>query len=224
MKYYPVCLQIKERCCLVVGGGRVAERKAKGLLDCGASVTVISPELTDGLRGLHDDELISWQARGYRRDDVVGAFLVMAATDDSVVQDMVVADANVHNILLNVADVPEKCNFILPALVKRRDLTIAISTAGHSPALAKKLKQYFAQQIGSEFAVLNDIMGLLRPQVLGRCLAQEENEASFMKLLSDDMPGWIKEGDWPQVKRHIESVVGTLPEIMESQLQKLVCL
>lgn len=222
MNYYPVCLQITARPCLVVGGGRVAERKVKGLLECGAKVLVVSPELTAGLKKLYEEGAISWEQRGYHRDDVAGAFLVMAATNDPLVQDMVLEDAERHNILLNVADVPDKCNFILPALVKRGSLSIAISTAGKSPALAKQMRQRFEEQIGDEFAVLNDIMGAVRLEVLGRNQPQEDNERLFNRLLDVDMPVWIRKGDWQRIKAHFEKVLGPMPKSLTCRMRELV--
>jgi len=205
-----------------VGGGRVAERKARGLLECGAKVVVISPELTDGLQTLLNEKRIAWQARGYCPDDIAGAMLAIAATDDSKVQDMVVADAERYNILVNVADVPEKCNFILPALVKRGDLSIAISTSGNSPALAKQLRRRFQVQVGEEYNILNNMMGVLRPEVMGRGRSQKENEQIFNRLLAEDMPGWIKEANWQRIKAHLDGILGTLPDNLNSCLQDMV--
>lgn len=222
MNYYPVCLNIEGRSCLIIGGGRVAERKARGLLECGAEVCVISPLLSPGLRLLHDQGGISWRRRGYEIDDVRGAFLVMAATDDHEVQDMVVADCGRHNIPLNVADVPDKCNFILPALVRRGSLSIAVSTSGKSPALAKELKERFREEIGAEFELLNDMMGLLRAEVMGRGLGQKQNEALFREILAAHPAVWIKEHNWLPIQAHLEKVLGTLPDSLVSKLRELV--
>ncbi|MFW8602189.1 precorrin-2 dehydrogenase/sirohydrochlorin ferrochelatase family protein [Desulfobacterota bacterium M19] len=222
MNYYPVCLNIAGRSCLIIGGGRVAERKAGGLLDCGAEVCVISPRLSPGLRLLYEQGVISWRQRGYESDDVRGAFLVMAATDDHEVQDMVVADCGRHNIPLNVADVPDKCNFILPALVRRGSLSIAVSTSGKSPALARELKKRLRAEIGVEFERLNDMMGLLRTEVMGRGLDQEQNEALFKEILAVGPAAWIKEHNWPPIQAHLEKVLGTLPDSLIDELRGLV--
>ncbi len=222
MKYYPVFLQIKARLCLVVGGGHVAERKVKGLLECGAKVVVVSPELTTCLRELYDEGVISWQARVYHRDDIAEAMLAIAATNDPGAQDMVAADAKLHNIMLNVADVPTKCTFILPALVKRGDLTVAISTSGNSPALAKKLRHEFAAQIGREYGMLNDLMGILRPEVMAKGLSQNDNEQLFGRLLTDDMLVWLKDNNWPRIKAHFESIIGVLSETLQHSLRDVI--
>ncbi len=222
MNYYPVCLNIAGRPCLIIGGGQVAERKVGGLLDCGAEVCIISPLLSSGLRRLYEQGAVSWRQRGYESDDVRGAFLVMAATDDHEVQDMVVADCGRYNIPLNVADVPDKCNFILPALMRRGSLSIAISTSGKSPALARELKERFREEIGMEFELLNDMMGLLRAEVMGRGLTQKQNESLFREILAARPAVWIKEHNWPSLLAHLEKVLGPLSDSLISELRGLV--
>ena len=151
---------------------------------------------------------------------MVGAFLVMAATDDPEVQDQVLADTERHNIILNVADVPDKCSFILPAQVKRGDLSIAISTSGNSPALAKHLRRRLERQFGPEYEVLNNMMGLLRPIVLGRNLEQAENERIFNRILEGDILLWIAAQDWPSIRNHLEEAAGRpLTKEISGQLQ-----
>lgn len=208
MSYYPVCLDLRGRPCVVVGGGRVAERKVKGLLACKAQVRVISPELTDELLQLHAEGKLEWLNRNYCSGDLAQAFLVIAATDDEQAQQLVQEEAAQFNKLLNVVDVPQRCNFILPATVRRGDLTVAIATGGKSPALAKKLRKELEKRIGPEYTVLVKILGALRPQILAAGLSQQENELLFHKLLHDDMLEWIKKRDWPMIENHILAVMG----------------
>lgn len=208
MSYYPVCLDLQGRSCVVVGGGKVAERKVKGLLACNAQVKVISPDLTEFLSQLHAEGQLEWLNRSYKKGDLSQTFLVIAATDDEQAQQMVQEEATQLNKLLNVADVPQRCNFILPATVRRGDLTIAVATGGKSPALAKKLRQELEKRIGPEYTVLVNILGALRPQVLASGLSQPENELLFHKLLHDDMLEWIEERDWSRMENHIRSVLG----------------
>jgi len=223
MRYYPICLRVKGRRCLVIGGGRVAERKVSGLLESGALVVVISPELTDRLRDLHEEGRIDWQPRGYQADDVTGFFLVMAATDDPLVQDQAQRDAERHQILLNVADVPEKCDFILPALVKRGPLSVAISTSGKSPALAKRLRRELQRLIGPDYQLLTEIMGRLRPFVLQRGLSQAENEPIFQGLVDGDIIGPVSRRDWPELEAYLEAgLQQKLPIDLASSLKKLL--
>lgn len=207
MSFYPIGLDLKAKPCVVVGGGRVAERKALGLLSCSAQVTVISPVLTEELQRQHADGNLKWIEREYRQGDLALAFLVIAATDDEVTQKQVYEEAVSNNLLLNVADVPQRCNFILPASVRRGDLTISISTAGKSPALARKLRQELEKRFGTEYGILIDILGAIRPEILACGLSQPENERLFKELLHDDMAEWIKSKDLASIEKHFHVVL-----------------
>jgi len=208
MSFYPICLDLKGRPCVVVGGGRVSERKVLGLLSCSAQVSVISPTLTAELLRRHNEGSIVWIDREYRPGDLKQAFLVIAATDDKETQKQVYEEAAAHNLLLNVADVPRLCNFILPATVRRGDLFISISTAGKSPALARKLRMELEKKFGVEYRALVDILGVIRPVILASGLAQSDNEQLFKQLLHDDMADWIRAGDWSRLENHFEKVLG----------------
>ena len=208
MSFYPICLDLQGKPCVVVGGGRVAERKVSGLLSCSAQVSVISPQLTGELLHQHNAGIIQWISREYRTGDLQQAFLVIAATDDEKTQKQVYEEAAARNLLLNVADVPQRCNFILPAAVRQGDLIIAISTAGKSPALARKLRMELEKRFGKEYRVLVDILGAVRPIILASGLKQSENELLFKQLLHDDMAGWIRARDWSSLENHFEKVLG----------------
>ena len=208
MSFYPICLDLEARACVVVGGGRVAERKVLGLLSCQAQVSVISPELTEELQLQHASGNIEWIDREYRQGDLAQAFLVIAATDDEETQKQVYVEADTNNLLLNVADVPKRCNFILPASAKQGDLTISVSTAGKSPALARKIRMELEKRYGPEYRVLVDILGAIRPQVLASGLPQIENEQLFKQLLHDDMEEWIKNKNWDSIENHLRAVLG----------------
>ena len=207
-QYFPVCLKIAGRQCLVIGGGRVGERKVQGLLAHGAKVKVISPELSEVLSALLRDGAIDWLARLYQEGDLAGAFLVIAATDDPAVQERIHAEAEARNILLNVADVPKWCNFILPATARRGDLAISVSTAGKSPALASTLRQGLEAQFGQEYGVLVDILGSLRDTVLAGGRPHAENKVLFARLADPEMAEWIKDGLWNKLAHHIQEVLG----------------
>lgn len=213
--YFPICLDIQGRCCVVVGGGRVAERKVAILLEHGGRVRVISPELTPGLRRRHEAGEVEWRAASYQEGDLAEAFLVIAATDDAAVQARVYAEAKEHQILVNVADVPKWCNFILPATVRRGALSIAVSTGGKSPALAKRLRQELATRFGPEYGELTDILGRLRPLVLAMGRPHLENQELFSRLLHDDFPTWVRERNWPRIAEHLRAVLGPAAETLE---------
>ena len=207
MSFYPICLDLQGRPCIVVGGGRVAERKVLGLLSCSAQVTVISPDLTKELTLLHNEGTINWVSRVFQSGDLKQAFLVIAATDDAETQQMVFDEAEANNILLNVADVPKRCNFILPATLRQGDLIISVSTAGKSPALARKLRMELEKKYGVEYKILVNILGAIRPVILASGKKQSENEKIFQQLLHDDMAEWIRTKNWSRLENHLEKVL-----------------
>src|SRR5919204_1274899 len=137
--FYIACLRLSGRRCVVVGGGDVGLEKVEGLLACAAEVTLVAPEAIPPLRELAEEGSIRWERREYRSEDLEGTFVVIAATSDTDVNIGVFKDAERRAMLVNVVDVPPLCNFILPAIVRTGPLAIAISTAGASPALAKRI-------------------------------------------------------------------------------------
>ena len=152
--YFAAFLDLRGRRCLVVGGGEVGERKARALLECGAHVIVVSPTVTVGLAALAVVGRIVERLRPFRRADLRGCALVMAATGDPVVDDAVAALAHRARVLVNVADRPERCDFILPSVLQRGDLQIAVSTGGRSPALAREIRRRLQTMFGPEYAEL----------------------------------------------------------------------
>ena len=162
--FYIACLKLTGRRCVVVGGGEVGLEKVEGLLACDAEVTLIAPHAEQALREYAGEGSIRWERREYGGPaDLEGAFLVIAATDDSEVNIAVFEDAERRAMLVNVVDVPPLCNFILPAIVRTGPLAIAISTAGASPALAKRIKREIARTYGEPYArlavLLNEVRG-----------------------------------------------------------------
>jgi siroheme synthase-like protein len=161
--FYIACLKLSGRRCVVVGGGEIGLEKVEGLLACDARVVLVAPEAVPELQELAREGSIAWERREYRREDLEGSFLVIASTDDTDVNIAVYDDAERRAMLVNVVDVPPLCNFILPAIVRTGPLAIAISTAGASPALAKRMKAEVSELFGSEYAelavLLNDVRG-----------------------------------------------------------------
>jgi|GEM_PF-443956 precorrin-2 dehydrogenase/sirohydrochlorin ferrochelatase len=141
--YYPAFLDLKERSCVIIGGGQIAEGKIASLLECGAKIKMISPEVTSEVQGMADAGILRLEKRKYQEGDLEGAFLAIAAitTDDNLVNRTIAEEAEQRNVLLNVADVTHLCTFITPSVVNKGDVTVAISTSGLSPALARKLRE-----------------------------------------------------------------------------------
>jgi precorrin-2 dehydrogenase / sirohydrochlorin ferrochelatase len=160
---YIACLRLGGRPALVVGGGEVGLEKVEGLLVCDAEVTLVAPEAVPELRELADEGSIRWERRAFQPSDLDGRFLAIAATSNTEVNIAVYDEAERRAMLVNVVDVPPLCNFILPAIVRTGPLAIAISTAGASPALAKRMKREIAEAFGEPYAhlavLLNDARG-----------------------------------------------------------------
>lgn len=216
MRYYPINLDIRNRECLVVGGGKVAERKVESLLSCGARVKVISPELTPHLQGLLEEKKITYVARNYQSGDLEGVLLVIACTNDSAINASVSSEAQRRNTLCNIVDKPDLCNFTVPSVVLRGDLLIAISTGGRSPALAKKLRRELEDTYGHEYADFLRIMGAVRPRVLAKGRSQPENEAIFNRLVSSELLDWIRTKNQARIDSFLQEVLG--PEFGLSKL------
>jgi precorrin-2 dehydrogenase/sirohydrochlorin ferrochelatase len=213
MKYYPVCLDVSGRRCVIVGGGEVAERKVRRLMDCGAEVLVVSESLSPALQTMKSDGLLSHIQAGYSSDLIEGAFLVIGATDRTEVNEAVSRDAKRQGILVNIVDDPERCNFILPSLHRRGDLMIAVSTGGKSPALAKKLRKEMARHYGPEFETLLRIMGQIRCRIISRGYPPEKNKALFESVIDSDIIDHIREMRWDKVKAMIRNLTGEEIEV-----------
>jgi precorrin-2 dehydrogenase/sirohydrochlorin ferrochelatase len=216
MRYYPICLDIKARSCLVIGGGQVGTRKVKTLLDCGARVTVISPEVTPELAELARLGKIALKPRSYRSSDLDGAFLVIGATDEETLNQQVHKDAEKAGRLCNIADQPHLCNFVLPAIVRQGDLMVAISTSGASPAFAKHLRRRLAAQFGPEYGRFLELMGAVRTRLLAAEHAPEAHKPLFEQLIQSDLPALIRAGDHQGVNRVLARVLG--PEFRYEEL------
>src|SRR5215203_3906733 len=161
--FYIACLKLTDRRCVVVGGGDIGLEKVEGLLACDGRVTLIAPEAIEPLQDLAREGSIEWIRREYREGDLEATFIAIAATNDTDVNIKVFEDAEKRAMLVNIVDVPPLCNFILPAIVRTGPLAIAISTAGASPALAKRMKAEISELFGEEYArlavILNDARG-----------------------------------------------------------------
>ncbi len=157
--YYPVFVNLQGKHCLVVGGGEIATRKVQGLLEAEARIVVVSPHLSQPLADLTAQGLIRYRSRPFRADDVVDCALVIGATDQPDVNMAVYKAARDHHVWVNIVDTPEACDFIAPAIVRRGDLQIAISTGGQSPTLAKRIRMQLEELYGSEYARLLETLG-----------------------------------------------------------------
>ncbi|MFQ6014559.1 MAG: bifunctional precorrin-2 dehydrogenase/sirohydrochlorin ferrochelatase [Anaerolineae bacterium] len=211
MAYYPVFLNLKDQRCVVVGGGVVAERKVLSLLEGDSQVTVISPELTPALQRLTAEGRIRHLPRRYRSGDLAGAALVIAATDQPQVNHQVWQEASQRGLLVNVVDDSVHCNFIVPAVVRQGDLTIAISTGGKSPALAHRLRERLEQTFGPEYARFLDLLGGLRERVMAAYPDDEERRAVWYRLVDSDLLELIRRREEGAVQELVEGLLASRP-------------
>ncbi len=218
MRYYPVCLNIKDRPCLVVGGGQVGTRKVRTLLQCGARVTVVSPQVTAELAQLARQGQIRINLRDYCTADLDSAFLVIGATDDQQQNRRVHQDAEATQKLCNIADQPQLCNFVLPAVITQGDLMIAISTSGRSPAFAKYLRQRLQRQFGPEYGRFLDLMGAIRNRLLMTEHAPEAHKPLFEKLIHNNLLEMIAADNRNGINALLKEVLG--PEYIYEELME----
>jgi precorrin-2 dehydrogenase/sirohydrochlorin ferrochelatase len=205
--FYIACLRLKGRRALVVGGGDVGLEKVEGLLACDADVTLVAPEAHPDLVSLSLEGSIRWERRPFAPDDLNGCLIAIAATNDTDVNISVYEAAEARAMLVNVVDVPPLCNFILPAIVRTGPLAVAISTAGASPALAKRMKREIAEMFGEPYAdlavLLNDVRGWAK-----RTLPTYQDRKQFFESIVNGEPdpiSLLRAGDVQAVRDLIES-------------------
>jgi siroheme synthase-like protein len=184
--FYIACLRLTGRRCLVVGGGDVGLEKVEGLLACDGDVTLVAPEAHPELVQLALEGSIRWERREYRESDLEGTFMVIAATNDSEVNIGVFNDAERRAMLVNVVDVPPLCNFILPAIVRTGPLAIAISTAGASPALAKRMKREIDSMFGEPYANLAILLNEARGWAKSTLPTYQDRKDFFEGIVNGD--------------------------------------
>ena len=204
--FYMACLKLTDRPCLVVGGGEIGLEKVEGLLACDAAVTLIAPDAEPALEEHAREGSIRWERRAYGgAADLEGVFLVIAATNDSEVNIAVFEDAQARTMLVNVVDVPPLCNFILPAVVRTGPLAIAISTAGSSPALAKRMKREIEGQFGEPYARLAVLLNEVRGWAKGTLATYQERKEFFEGIVGGepDPVALLRDGDEQAVRELI---------------------
>ncbi len=210
-KLYPMMVDLTGKRCLVVGGGTVAERKVTLLLECGADVEVVSPVTTARLGALAASGAMRVRRRPVRPSDLSDAFLVVVATDDPQVNREVAERVRTTGGLVNVADDPEACSFLVPSVLRRGDLTIAISTGGGSPALAKKLRQRLEQTIGPEYEAYLAALRLLRDRARRAIADPQLRRAVHQRAVESDLFERAARGDAAAVAACIEELLQVTP-------------
>jgi siroheme synthase-like protein len=183
--FYIACLKLTGRRCLVVGGGEIGLEKVEGLLACDGRVTLMAPHAVPELEQLAREGSIEWERREYGgAEDLEGVFIAIAATDDTDANIRVYEDAERRAMLVNIVDVPPLCNFILPAIVRTGPLAIAISTAGASPALAKRIKREIADTYGEPYARLAELLNEVRGWAKGTLPTYQDRKVFFESIVN----------------------------------------
>jgi len=188
---YPILIDLTGRYCVVVGGGKIGERRTIGLVEQGARVRVVSPTVTDGIADL---ENVEWVRHQYETDLIDGAFLVIASTNNVDVNRRVVDDCRARNILVSSAGAAEDGDFVVPASIRRGDLVLTVSTLGASPTLASVLREDIAREYGPEWAEMTSIMGTLREELNTRYTTEEGRKQAVRSVLASD-------GVWEAIRR-----------------------
>lgn len=208
MSYYPICLDLKNKKCIVVGGGEVALRKVKSLVEAHAKVVVISPQITSSLKELVNKNKITYLNQEYKSEYIKkDTFLLIAASNDKQLNAKIAKDASKLNLLINVVDSPQLCNFILPATLNRGKLIISISTSGQSPALAKKIKEDLQSIYGVEYEILVDLLGKLRTKVQAKYKNREDRKLFWEKLVNSDLIEYIRNKKEEEIKKEIQALL-----------------
>ncbi len=222
MKTYPVFALIENLPCLVVGGGAVGERKIQDLLEAGARVTVVSRDLTPTLVELADQGKIRYLKDDFAPEHLEDMVLVVGATDDQEVNARVSAAAKARGIWVNIVDAPELCTFIVPAQVRRGPLTIAISTGGASPALARRLREDLEEFFGPEYGPYLDLLRGVREKMLEVRRGHPDNAALFHRLVASPLKEAIVEGDKEKILHLLADTVGEFlpPETLQELVDK----
>jgi precorrin-2 dehydrogenase/sirohydrochlorin ferrochelatase len=208
MAYYPIFLNLNNQNVIVVGGGEVAERKILNLLRYGCHIHVVSHELTAQLEKLVAENKIKRIPEQSLNQAMSKACMVIAATDDPVVNGQIASRAKEQGLLFNAVDQPRDCNFIMPSIVRSGDLQIAISSGGKSPALTKKIRKEMQTLFGSEYGSFVELLGMIRTEVLARSDRSSENKRTFENLVNSDLLELIRKGDIGGVKSRLKSILG----------------
>lgn len=196
MSLYPVNLKIRNKLCLVVGGGNVALRKIRSLTNCGASIRVISPMVNPEIFAMARKKKLEWLERGYAEGDLQGVFLAFAATNDQHAQELVRQDATTYSVLLNCVDDPQGSHFHVPAHFRRGKMLLTVSTEGGSPALSKMIRQQLEETIVDEYEAVVDLMAMIRLEVVGVDGDSSVNRELFGVLLENGVVPLILNKKW----------------------------
>ncbi len=213
MKFYPAYLDLRGRTCLIIGGGAVAERKALALLEAGADVTIISPTLSSRLQELSATGRIAHRQKKFDEKDLSGEFLVIAAASSPEINIRAARACKERQVLVNVVVPPEESTFIVPSVVERGDLLIAVSTSGISPGLSKKIRQELETLYGPEYKLFLEKLAAIRQLVLTKIGDEQQRRRIFRAIIDSDVIELLRQGKTNEAESRMDELVGLPPHI-----------
>lgn len=218
--YYPIFLDIENRNVVIIGGGEVCARKAETMMRYGAKVTIVSPEFTQEIEQWARDGKLAMRRKRYETADIEDAHIVIASTDDTSVNEQVAADTRERRIPVNVVDVTPLCEFIVPAILEKDGIQIAISTGGKSPALARTLKEDLSRTVGPEYAEINDLLGSLRESAKATLPTDIDRKRFFDGIIARGVLPLLREGKRREAYRLIADACDAAGVAQSEQLRK----
>lgn len=209
---FPAFLNLANKNCLIIGGGKVAERKVRDLLDYDARITVISPGAENNIKHWANQGIITWKPRGFQVTDLDGVFLVFLATDDRNLNHQVVSLCRNQQILVNAVDDPPNCDFYVPSVIRRQSLAIAISTEGKSPLFARKMREELEQLITAEYGEFVEILGEQRELIKTQVADITKRKEILVSLVYSDILELLKAGEKEKVRERVEQCMSFLQD------------
>lgn len=208
-RLFPLFVKLGGRRCVVVGGGKVAERKVEGLLECGGAVTVVSPDATERIARWARQQAITWRRETFSPEAVTGVFLAFAATGDAAANEAVQQACAERGVLVNAVDDPGRCDFFVPSVVRRGALSIAISTEGKSPLFARRLREELEQTITGAYGEFLELLGRQRDTIKSTVPDIERREAIFRSLVDSDILDLLKAGRREEAQERIRQCISS---------------
>ena len=207
---YAISLNIKNKNCIVIGGGNVAVRKIQGLLECGANVTVISKEVAPVIQELESKGMIKLKLQPYTQGDLGDSYLVICATDNEGLNAKVAKECLGKGILVNVVDDPSLCSFFVSSTIRQGDLAISVSTNGQSPLLASKIKRELESQFGTEYKAFLELLGYARKRAKAECNEPEKRKLIYKSIVNSDVIELLRSGQESLAKERIDQCISSL--------------
>lgn len=209
MPQFPIFLNLHERMCLVVGGGPVAERKVKNILECEGLVRLVSPRITSALEDLAAQKSLEWEVRNYSAVDLAGVFLAFICTDDYQLNRSIAEDCRKKAVMVNVVDDPSNCDFFVPSILRRDSLAVAISTEGRSPLFSRRLREELEELIPQDYGHLAEGLGRLRDYIKTRIEDTNTRQAIYRLLLQPDILNLLRNNQEEIARERIEECISS---------------